>query len=73
VTGPKLTLCGKIHPDYEDCSNASSGNISALIFLAANFVLGVGGSIYYTLGLSYLDDNARKDKTPILFGKQPFI
>ncbi|CAB3383925.1 Hypothetical predicted protein [Cloeon dipterum] len=65
-TGPKLTLCGNNHLEFEDCDNASSGNISAFIFLAAHIVLGIGSSVYYTLGISYLDDNAKKNKAPVL-------
>jgi Organic Anion Transporter Polypeptide (OATP) family len=69
-----MTLCGNNHTDFEDCANASSGNISAFIFLAAHIVLGIGSSVYYTLGISYLDDNARKNKAPVLLGlRHPII
>ncbi|XP_059481796.1 solute carrier organic anion transporter family member 74D-like isoform X2 [Neocloeon triangulifer] len=66
TSGPKVTLCGNNHVEFEDCEHASSGNISALIFLASNLLQGVGGAVYYTLGISYLDDNAKKNKSPVL-------
>jgi hypothetical protein len=63
-----MTLCGNNHTDFEDCTNAGSGNISAFIFLAAHIVLGIGSAVYYCLGMSYLDDNAKKNKAPVLLG-----
>jgi hypothetical protein len=35
----------------------------------ANFVAGMGGSLYYTLGVSYMDDNIQKAKTPALISE----
>jgi hypothetical protein len=63
-----MTLCGNNHTEFEDCANAGSGNISAYIFLAAHVTLGVGSAVYYCLGISYLDDNAKKNKAPVLIG-----
>jgi Organic Anion Transporter Polypeptide (OATP) family len=68
-----MTLCGNNHTDFEDCANASSGNISAFIFLAAHMVLGIGSAVYYCLGMSYLDDNAKKNKAPVLLGQLKII
>jgi hypothetical protein len=64
-----MSLCGNNHTDIEDCDNASSGHISAIILFLAHIVLGVGTSVYHTLGISYMDDNARKNKAPIMLGK----
>jgi len=37
--------------------------------MIAHAMQGVGSSVYYTLGIAYLDDNARKNKVPVLLGK----
>ncbi|XP_046981251.1 solute carrier organic anion transporter family member 74D-like [Schistocerca americana] len=59
-------VCGSA-PDTEDCS-AGGGASSApsAIFFISHVVLGAGNSLYFTLGLAYMDDNTRKDKAPIL-------
>lgn len=36
-----------------------------LLFLA-QFVAGIGGSLYHTLGISYMDDNTEKSKAPAM-------
>lgn len=40
----------------------------AVLFLA-QVVSGIGGGLYYTLGVSYMDDNTKKSKTPALLSK----
>lgn len=45
----------------------SEGNMEPqLILFMAQFISGIGGSLYYTLGTSYMDDNTEKSKTPAL-------
>lgn len=47
-----------------------AGNFSPQIILfVAQFISGIGGSLYYTLGVSYMDDNIKRSKTPALFSK----
>lgn len=36
-----------------------------LIFLS-QFVLGIGNTLYYSLGQTYLDDNTKKTNTPLM-------
>lgn len=44
-----------------------NGNLIAQIFLfVAQLIAGVGQSLKHTLGISYLDDNIKKSKTPAL-------
>ena len=38
-----------------------------LIFLS-QFILGIGNTLYYSLGQSYLDDNTKKTNTPMMLG-----
>ncbi|XP_076662082.1 organic anion transporting polypeptide 58Dc isoform X1 [Halictus rubicundus] len=56
-----------------DCEN-EEGNFApqALLFIA-QLVSGVGGSLYYTLGVSYMDDNIKKSKTPALISFSYFL
>lgn len=44
-----------------------------LVFFLAQLVGGVGGSLYYTLGVSYIDDNVKKSKTPALISLSYFL
>lgn len=46
------------------------GNFAPQVLLfVAQFISGIGGSLYYTLGVSYMDDNTKKSKTPALLSK----
>lgn len=38
-----------------------------LIFMS-QFVLGIGNTLYYSLGQSYLDDNTKQRNTPLMLG-----
>jgi len=40
-----------------------------VLLFVAQFISGIGGSLYYTLGVSYMDDNTKKSKTPALLSK----
>ncbi|XP_069675275.1 solute carrier organic anion transporter family member 74D-like [Periplaneta americana] len=59
-------VCRSEYQDEEDCSVGSFSSIPSAIFIVSFFILGIGTSMYYTLGISYLDDNVRKNKTPFL-------
>lgn len=59
----KLCLANK---ETEDCDELFSIIPLMLIFLS-QFILGIGNTIYYSLGQSYLDDNTKKTNTPIMF------
>jgi hypothetical protein len=61
-------VCRSELEDEENCSSGRFSSVPTAIFLAAFLMFGVGNSVYHTLGISYLDDNIRKDKTPMLLG-----
>ncbi|XP_044742065.1 solute carrier organic anion transporter family member 74D [Chrysoperla carnea] len=44
-----------------------------IILFIAQLISGVGGSLYHTLGVSYMDDNIKKSKTPALISISYFI
>jgi hypothetical protein len=61
-------MCRNEFEDDESCSSGIFSSVPTATFLASFFLIGVGNSVYYTLGIAYLDDNILKDKTPILLG-----
>lgn len=64
-----LCLVNRTHEcDHEE------GNLAPQILLfCAQFISGVGGTLYYTLGISYMDDNVQKSKTPALVSVSMFL
>lgn len=56
-------------PLVEDCQNEQVWNVAALLLCLAHAMLGLGGSLYWTCGAAYLDDNVRKNAVPMLLGK----
>lgn len=63
---PKLALTADGLPE-PGCDQLFSYVPLVLIFLS-QFVLGIGNTLYYSLGQSYLDDNTKKTNTPIMLG-----
>ncbi|XP_061402165.1 solute carrier organic anion transporter family member 74D [Musca vetustissima] len=57
-------LCGVLKTPQE-CESLLSILPLVLIFLS-QFVLGIGNTLYYSLGQSYLDDNTKKTNTPLM-------
>ncbi|KAK7865240.1 hypothetical protein R5R35_012366 [Gryllus longicercus] len=58
-------LCGQ--PIVEDCAPESgSFGLPIIFFVGANFLIGAGGAMYFTLSVAYLDDNTRKNKAPFM-------
>lgn len=60
----------------ENCSDDSASNeysIVALLFIVSNGIAGFGGAIYSTLGATYIDDNVKKSKAPMLFCLSSFV
>ncbi|XP_059613445.1 solute carrier organic anion transporter family member 74D [Phlebotomus argentipes] len=61
-------LCSSSDPtNANDCDELFSVVPLVLIFLS-QFVLGIGNTLYYSLGQAYLDDNTKKTNTPQLLG-----
>jgi hypothetical protein len=66
-------LCRSEQKYQEECSAGDFSSTPAAIFFVSFLVFGVGASVYHTLGISYLDDNARKNKAPFLLGNRSHI
>ena len=56
-----------------DCIEEDGNFAPQAIFFLAQIISGVGGSLYYTLGVSYMDDNIQKSKTPALISFSYFL
>ncbi|EDS45572.1 organic anion transporter [Culex quinquefasciatus] len=67
------TLCRANGTRGAECE-VEEGNLApqAVLFVA-QFISGIGSSLYYTLGVSYMDDNIKKSKTPALVSVSYFL
>ncbi|XP_056646854.1 solute carrier organic anion transporter family member 74D [Diorhabda sublineata] len=66
-------LCQNRKVNHKSCKLEEGNYTPQLILFAAQFISGIGGSLYYTLGISYMDDNVKRSKTPALFSFSYFI
>ncbi|XP_068150906.1 solute carrier organic anion transporter family member 74D [Drosophila tropicalis] len=64
VTGGTEPLCG-MDKKEKTCDSLFTYVPLVLIFIS-QFVLGVGNTLYYSLGQTYLDDNTKKTNTPLM-------
>lgn len=58
-------LCKDTDKPPDDCDEVFSYVPLILIFLS-QFVLGIGNTLYYSLGQTYLDDNTKQRNTPLM-------
>lgn len=56
-----------------ECETEEGNFPPQVILFLAQLISGFGGSLYYTLGVSYMDDNIKKSKTPALISMSYFI
>lgn len=67
--GQNDKICDGV-PFFEDCQNEPmSDMVTYLLLCTAHAMLGLGVSLYWTCGATYLDDNVRKNKAPLMLGK----
>lgn len=72
------SLCQPLGLNNNGTSNSvceqDEGNLMPqVIFFLAQLIGGVGCSLHYTLGVSYIDDNVKKSKTPALISFSYFL
>lgn len=55
----------------EDCEKSSRdfSVIPLILVFLSQFILGIGNTLYFSLGQTYLDDNTKKTEIPIFLGK----
>ncbi|XP_046422578.1 solute carrier organic anion transporter family member 74D isoform X1 [Neodiprion pinetum] len=56
-----------------ECDEAEGNFAPQVLLFIAQLISGVGGSLHYTLGVSYMDDNIKKSKTPALISFSYFL
>lgn len=49
-----------------ECELREGSLLPQILLFIAQFISGVGGSLYHTLGVSYMDDNTEKSKAPTM-------
>ncbi|XP_055535244.1 solute carrier organic anion transporter family member 74D-like [Wyeomyia smithii] len=64
-------LCDENRPP-PDCSSDVGNLIPQLLLLLGTSLSGLGTSLYATLGITYLDDNVKKEKVPFLSSVSSF-
>lgn len=66
-----LPICSNF-PRTDSCDQKDLSNTSIfpkLLVFFSQFILGIGTTLYYGLGQTYMDDNTKKKNAPMLLGK----
>lgn len=61
-------LCLATSNDQEETCDQLFSYVPLVLIFLSQFILGIGNTLYYSLGQSYLDDNTKKTNTPKLLG-----
>lgn len=67
VLEEKKLLCDS---STKHCESANGNIVAPIILFLAQFISGLGGTLYHTLGVSYMDDNVKRSNTPLLLSKR---
>ncbi|XP_058065662.1 solute carrier organic anion transporter family member 74D isoform X1 [Anopheles bellator] len=67
------TLCRTDGSRGVECEKEEGNLAPQLVLFVAQFISGIGTSLFYTLGVSYMDDNIKKSKTPALVSVSYFL
>ncbi|XP_035917032.1 solute carrier organic anion transporter family member 74D-like [Anopheles stephensi] len=67
------TLCRNNATRGAECEREEGTLAPQIVLFVAQFISGIGSSLYYTLGVSYMDDNIKKSKTPALVSVSYFL
>jgi len=52
------------------CQTSASNTYAFVVLVLASAVSGIAGTLFYTVGVSYMDDNVQKKKAPALISKE---
>ncbi|CAG2059525.1 unnamed protein product [Timema podura] len=55
----------------EDVSSGEHSLMPLILIFFSQFVLGIGTTLFHSLGQTYLDDHTKKTNAPLLLGKRP--
>ncbi|GFY10791.1 solute carrier organic anion transporter family member 2B1 [Trichonephila clavipes] len=69
ISGVKAQFCDKdFNSVQETCAESITVPVLTIFFLS-NFLKGLSGCIFYTIGTSYMDDSVKKKNSPMYLGK----
>ena len=64
------TICRtNVTAGIAECETEEGVFMPQLLLFVGQLISGIGESLYYTLGVSYMDDNIKKSKTPAFLSK----
>lgn len=66
ISDDALAVCSA--ESYDKPCGDTASVMPLLITFLSQFVLGMGSTLYYALGQTYLDDSVKKTETPMLLG-----
>ncbi|KAH8291203.1 hypothetical protein KR054_009739 [Drosophila jambulina] len=66
------TLC-RLNGGGAECEMGEGNFAPQLLLFVAQFISGIGASLYFTLGVAYMDDNTKRSKTPALLSLSYFL
>ncbi|CAO1324723.1 unnamed protein product [Diamesa tonsa] len=68
------TICRtNVTAGIAECETEEGVFMPQLLLFMGQLVAGIGQSLYYTLGVAYMDDNIKKSKTPALISFSYFL
>jgi len=63
----RMGLCTR-DDNPRDCQASDFSLVPPTVVFLSQFILGIGTTLYYSLGQTYMDDNTKKKNTPLLLG-----
>ncbi|GJQ65785.1 hypothetical protein Trydic_g11955 [Trypoxylus dichotomus] len=69
----RKSLCHARNQTFAECETLEGSYAPQIILFTAQLISGMGAPLYYTLGISYMDDNIKKSKTPALISISYFL
>lgn len=56
-----------------ECDTGEDNFMPQVLLFTGQLVAGVGQSLFYTIGVAYMDDNIKKSKTPALISESASV
>lgn len=69
----RQALCLREGERALSCDKGSGDLAPMVVLFVAQLVGGAGGSIFYTLGVAYMDDNIKRSKAPALISELEYV
>ncbi|KAK9505169.1 hypothetical protein O3M35_009279 [Rhynocoris fuscipes] len=63
----RMGLCSE-DSTPKNCDENEYSKLPPILIFISQFVLGIGTTLYYSLGQTYIDDNTKRTKTPMILG-----